>query len=83
MSRLLEADEVIRVCPCIAEHHINGGVLDVIYCTVVEAAEGITGVQGGRLHHVRNPQAGLPHQHPSLVHVLQPLSVRVRVFVFA
>ena len=83
LSRLLEADEVIGVCPCIAEHHINEGVLDVIYCTVVEAGEGVIGVQGGWLHHARSPQAGLPHQHPSLVHVLQPLGVRVRVRVVA
>ena len=83
LSRLLEADEVIGVCPCIVEHHINKGALDVIYCTVVEAGEGVIGVQGGWLHHAMSPLAGLPHQHPSLVHVLQPLGVRVRVCVVA
>ena len=83
LSRLLEADEVIGVCPCIAEDHVNSGVLDVIYCTVVEAGERVSGVQGGWLQHARSPQAGLPHQHPSLVHVLQPLGVRGRVCIVA
>ena len=83
MSRLLEADEVLGVRPGIAEHHVDEGVLDVVHGTVMEAAQRVAGVQWGWLHHVIDPQAGLPHQHPSLVHVLHPLGIRARVQVIA